>query len=490
MEESLTFRNFVCVVVVRMVVAMFPFSELSLNNWELAALKESNEKKTRKMAFRIIATFVFLPCFLANVQVHYSVASMLHCTMLFHPLDFISPPTRAHDDEPDQSEAILRHSPAEKEPALESIPSPQLYSSHASDPNDSDPDLAEVDPTTPLHINDLPMLHLRPPAAVLLLFLHLLAPDQVLNFASSEPETDPESIFVKKNALGFMPEALPWIQTYCPRFVTRPLLASVSFLAETLRKGFMSEYNAWLTQVVASELLWTEILQREEIQRLAALRLAENCGRTAHPEILRVISIPLLEQHLHLKEPSLTGDNLGLKTWGSSFLLGSRLAHSAQNYLVSPVLELGAGTGLVGMVACIRGCKTTLTDLPEIVPNLRENVELNGLDAVVDTLDWLDPAAFVQKYHSPKYNTIVLSDPLYSPKHLQLIVDMVNLFLSNDPLAAVLLQVPLRRNFESERATLWALMDQNGYVAKEQETEDGHDDFGESQFLFRKYIRK
>lgn len=346
----------------------------------------------------------------------------------------------------------------------------------------------EIDGT--LHVCDLPLLRSKPKAPVLFLFLGLFAPDQALNFSPLVPHTDPDTIFSQKNVVPYVEDALQWLQIHCPRFKTRSLLASVSYLAETLRKGLMSEYNSWLTQIIASELLWIEPQEAENIRQLGARRLAENCGRTAHPEILRVIEIPYLQNRLQLREPSLTSDNLGLKTWGSSLLLASRLAkfHQQNSYLKSPVLELGSGTGLVGMISHILGHDTTLTDLAEIVPNLRDNVSLNGISACVEELDWLNPDSFVRN-HQIKYNTIILSDPLYSPQHPRWIVDMIHLFLANERSAAVLLQLPIRRNFEKERAFLWRLMVENGYVAVEEEREQGHDDFGETEFLFQKYVR-
>lgn len=405
-------------------------------------------------------------------------------TMSFDPLELFSAPKKRPDLEIEEQSFDLRQ-------GITSESSVSFAEDHLTDQEEKEQPQDSTD--VPLHIHDLPLLQLKPPPLVLLLFLNLFAPDQVLNFSPLEPETDPETIFAQKNVLLYIDQALHWLKQYCPRFTTRHLLAAVSVLAESLRKGCMSEYNGWLTQLISSELQWLDLEARETIQHIAALRLAENCGRTAHPEILRGIEIPNLHKQLQLKEPSLTADNLGLKTWGSAFLLGSRLARpgASEQYLKSPVLELGAGTGLVGMVSCLLGHDTMLTDLAEIVPNLRQNVELNAIEnGLVAELDWLNPASFLQKHSSPKYNTIILSDPLYSSKHPQWIVDMINLFLAAGLSASVLLQVPVRRNFETERAMLWQLMEENGYVVAFEDTESGHDDFGQSDFLFKKYTRR
>jgi len=84
----------------------------------------------------------------------------------------------------------------------------------------------------------------------------------------------------------------------------------------------------------------------------------------------------------------MNGDTLGLKTWGSSYVLAQLLhafssgplAHflSGDNGPPPQILELGSGTGLLGLAAaCIWQANVVLTDLPGILPNLAHNAELN-----------------------------------------------------------------------------------------------------------------
>lgn len=89
---------------------------------------------------------------------------------------------------------------------------------------------------------------------------------------------------------------------------------------------------------------------------------------------------------LAIREPPLTGDSLGLKTWGSSYVLAQILPRFSAGPLAHlflgdeplEVLELGSGTGLLGIAAaCLWKADVVLTDLPNIIPNLAHNVELN-----------------------------------------------------------------------------------------------------------------
>lgn len=362
----------------------------------------------------------------------------------------------------------------------------------------------EEDFFQPLHALDLPMLRLKPPVDVLLVVLKLLKQEDQLNFFERKDIQEDQTldgIHVLFDLKGItqvqLGNALKWLELYCERLNSSKKLSYVPSLSTALKKG--AGYNSWLTSIVSSELVWiTDDLDKATVLKEASLRLAENCGRTAQPTIIRKIILPNLlhcyskSTFLRLKEPSLTNDNLGLKTWGSSLVLAKRLlkgADNKKNYLAAPVLELGSGTGLVGMVSLLLNYKTFLTDLPEILPNLRENLDLNEISAEVHELDWRDPTSFIKRHGDLKFKTIILSDPLYSSEHPFWIRNMVEKFLDEDPNAKVLMQLPLRGQYEKERELLWHLMEFK-HVQIEEAIEKGYDDFGETDFCFKVYTRK
>ncbi|KAF8243541.1 hypothetical protein K440DRAFT_664074 [Wilcoxina mikolae CBS 423.85] len=288
-------------------------------------------------------------------------------------------------------------------------------------------------------------------------------------------------------------------------------------------------FEKWLVSVIASPLNWiADETVKEAIRDSASERISERCGRSARGEMKRVFRIPLPPPVHHLLrrtlqsalfsppsastspgssgmntptleneettgeyaeitlcEPALTADNLGLKTWASSYLLSKRLSLISSNLLpISPTtraLELGAGTGLVGLAAAaIFKVPVLLTDLPEIVPNLSRNIEANAhldIDAEAKVLDW-KRIPVPPPPEKDRYDVVLAADPLYSAEHPQLLVGMIGVWLKHNSDARAVVEMPLRVGYERERDDFRTRMVDRGLEVAEEGVETGWDDWG------------
>lgn len=233
---------------------------------------------------------------------------------------------------------------------------------------------------------------------------------------------------------------------------------------------------------------------------------------------------------ISLHEPSLTSDNLGHKTWLASYLLAKRLVllrrhlplpppllhPSLESELAKPkppiesssaitastsepfqILELGAGTGLVGITAAalFPSASLHLTDLPAIVPNLQANVSRNifseksdfdgSRNVTVGVLDWSDLPRSEAKVEAEveneglrrRYDLIIAADALYSPSHPTWLVNTINLFLRRQRNARVIIELPLREGYATEVQDFRTRMSETGLVLIEDGEEVGVEDW-------------
>lgn len=197
-----------------------------------------------------------------------------------------------------------------------------------------------------------------------------------------------------------------------------------------------------------------------------------------------------------LHEPSLTADNLGHKTWLASFLLAKRLPtlipyipflrDQDQRESSYRVIELGAGTGLVGLaVAALFHVDVHLTDLRDIVPNLCSNVDTYQANTAVKKkggcisvgeLDWSDPQRFVDG-PGTTYDLVVAADPLYSPEHPAWLVGTIGHVLQKDETARVVIELPLRDAYMPEVEDFKERMRILGLTIEAEGLETGFDDW-------------
>jgi predicted nicotinamide N-methyase len=265
----------------------------------------------------------------------------------------------------------------------------------------------------------------------------------------------------------------------------------------------------YLTSIVASSLSWLENdAQREEVWELASTRMAERSGRSGMSAMTRGFTIPTKSSQIEISihEPTLTSDNIGFKTWGASYLLSKRLHTLELPQSDNPlrVLELGSGTGLVGMAAAaVLGASVLLTDLPEIEGNMTRNVKQNrpaiealGGSVTSAILDWsscedilwpavLDPTDNTQSTITVNresdpislFPVIVAADSIYAKEHPAMLVGAIAAWVSLSSDARVIIELPRRDGYEAELSDFRARMLGLGLVISEEGEETGHDDW-------------
>ena len=204
------------------------------------------------------------------------------------------------------------------------------------------------------------------------------------------------------------------------------------------------------------------------------------------------------EFEIVITEPSLTADNLGHKTWLASYLIARRLSRIFEDELPARLLyntaesrprllELGSGTGLLGIAAAAihPALKVRLTDLPEIIENLRENVIANrnlfsdGQVPEVEALDW----SLVADVPSKKsilvgdFDIVMAADPLYSPEHPRWLVNAIAANLGRTKDARVMVELPLRDCYAPEVHDFQRRMLSSGFLLLSQGKESGTEDW-------------
>jgi predicted nicotinamide N-methyase len=199
----------------------------------------------------------------------------------------------------------------------------------------------------------------------------------------------------------------------------------------------------------------------------------------AEPQLLRTSAgqYPLHEYHLILAErrwtilhtglvltyedeqrylrEQLTHLPYGVALWPSAIAMAHELAHRGDELRGKTVLELGAGTGLPGLIAASLGARVVQTDRQELAMAVcRRNGELNGVEHVAHALvDW------TEWQHDVRYDRIIGSDILYSERLLPFLAAIFSKNLA--PGGRVLIADPLRapslRFLESLQEQGWSI---------------------------------
>ncbi|CCH42069.1 hypothetical protein BN7_1608 [Wickerhamomyces ciferrii] len=400
----------------------------------------------------------------------------------FDPLSFFTPQDVKNDAPYMTTSTTISTTTTEPTIKVESLniiiaESSTKTNSNVTDNEKIDDEEEEVDEDLIIHVLDLPYLTKNLPVEVLITILKLLKPEEETNFGSNGVHTDDsrtleEILEFKEISKDEYFSSKDWLN-----------LNGYSKLAKNLcHIHFSSNFFQYLNKILSSS-----FASNDTVLMLASLRISENCGRTARPNFQRKILLKDFDKSINLFEPALTSDNLGLKTWGSSLILSELIVEEHNDLILEPVLELGSGTGLCGITINLLGYNDViLTDLPEILPNLSKNIELNECSAQCEVLDWTNPSSFLNKRGDDiKFNTIVIADPIYSSDHPTWVVNMMSKFLAQNKDARILLQIPIRKTFEKERSKLWSLLQEHRFSILNERIIDGYDDFGAQKFIYK-----
>lgn len=179
--------------------------------------------------------------------------------------------------------------------------------------------------------------------------------------------------------------------------------------------------HSWLTRIISS----FEI--DPDTQERAARILASLCGKPASAKAITRFTFGPVD--VLIQDRAVTADALGNRTWGAAPLLSQRLvkAYYETSVRSKSVLELGAGTGLVGfalLAAAINMGQILQLDTtdyhPHVLATLQANLELNAFpsfdpeastSARVSRLDWQVVHDQVQGSDSSHYTSTAQSLP-------------------------------------------------------------------------------
>ncbi|XP_051558072.1 protein-lysine methyltransferase METTL21E-like [Myxocyprinus asiaticus] len=141
------------------------------------------------------------------------------------------------------------------------------------------------------------------------------------------------------------------------------------------------------------------------------------------------------DMEIKIKEST---DCYGAVLWPSAMVLCHFLDTHRDEYnlMDKNIIELGAGTGLVTIVTSLLGAKVTSTDLPDVLSNLRHNVNRNTRGRCrhqpqVTELSWGKQLEESFPHVSCRYDYIIAADVVYGHPYLNELLDTF-LYLCSD----------------------------------------------------------
>lgn len=222
--------------------------------------------------------------------------------------------------------------------------------------------------------------------------------------------------------------------------------------------GFITRSDNWITTACDSEF---DSAERSDIldQAMTLLSTFTSGDEETDVALTRTFAFPLTtsstlkkEIRVELNDAPLSKEDhtaVGLQSWGSSILLAERICLQPSLFsLTVPIdinggplrlLELGAGTGMLSIVAAkiLQSCNLApqiiATDYhPEVLDNLAKNVATNfpksPASIAIKCLDWEVPV-YSEPLERP-FDVILAADVIYHPEHARWIKQCVEKLLA------------------------------------------------------------
>ncbi|XP_002119296.2 protein N-lysine methyltransferase METTL21D-like [Ciona intestinalis] len=163
---------------------------------------------------------------------------------------------------------------------------------------------------------------------------------------------------------------------------------------------------------------------------------------------VRTVDVARNETELTLSIHQVEHGDVGCVVWDAALVLLKYLATpSGRKYVQNKcVIELGAGTGVVGLSADIVGAsKVILTDLPHILPlidhNIKENTNIlahSKAEISGSTLRWGNTTDIKNILRKHLIDCVLISDCVYYEDGLDNLIETIIIILNSNPSATVL----------------------------------------------------
>lgn len=158
------------------------------------------------------------------------------------------------------------------------------------------------------------------------------------------------------------------------------------------------------------------------------------------------------------------------------------------NLSQSVVLELGTGTGMVGLICDHLGAAEILvTDYhPRVLENVAHNVEINHSKAKVSMLDFIKVSKDeAPEWKNQKFDIVIASDLLYEMEHAEHLPVAIEKLMKND----FYFMIPLRSTHWEEVLHFEHKMKTLGLICRRTEDNEREEEEGLVQFRYYEYTR-